>query len=122
MIMILLTAMAGGLGAAVRFGLDSALTHRLPVTWARLMIINVSGSALLGLLAGLASAQLVPPAAQLLVGAGFLGGYTTFSAASLATVHLVEEQRWLSALGSSLGILLASLGAASLGLVVGRTL
>lgn len=118
----LFVALAGGLGAMVRFALDVVLAGRLAQSWVRLMIINVSGSALLGLVAGLAAAQLVTPAVQLIVGAGFLGGYTTFSAASLATARLVEERRWLGSLLSSVGMLLASTGVAALGLVVGRTL
>lgn len=117
-----LAALAGGVGAMARFALDVGLTSRLASTWGRLAVINVSGSALLGVVAGLLTAQLVTPAVQLVVGAGLLGGYTTFSAASLATARLVEERRWLSSLLSSAGMLLASTGAAALGLVLGRTL
>ncbi len=118
----LFVALAGGLGAIARYALDVALTGRLGQSWVRLSIINVTGSALLGLIAGLSAAQLVPPVVHVVVGAGFLGGYTTFSAASLATARLIEERRWLGSLLSSVGMLLASTGAAALGLVVGRTL
>ena len=57
-----------------------------------------------------------------MLGAGFLGGYTTFSAASLATVRLVEERRWAASLASSLGMLLASVAAAGIGLAIGLAL
>jgi fluoride exporter len=122
MIVYAITALAGGLGAAARFALDAALTRRLAEGWLRLMIINISGSALLGLLAGLAAHRLLTPDAQTVLGAGFLGGYTTFSAASLATVRLVEEHRWPPSLASSLGMLLGSVAGAAFGLVAGLAL
>jgi CrcB protein len=119
---ILVTALAGGFGAAARFALDTALSRRLTETWLRLMVINVSGSALLGLLTGLAAQQLVAPGFPMVLGAGFLGGYTTFSAASLATVRTIENRRWVIALTSSVGMLLGSTAAAALGLLVGLSL
>ncbi|HLL61450.1 MAG TPA: CrcB family protein [Propionibacteriaceae bacterium] len=117
-----LTALAGGLGAAARFALDTALTRRRGESWARLMVINVSGSAVLGLLAGLAAHRVVAPDVLVVLGAGFLGGYTTFSAASLATVRLTEQGRWLAAVGSSVGMVLSTAAAAAIGVLVGRSL
>lgn len=122
MIIFALTAVAGGLGAAARFALDTVLTRRLRDGWARLMIVNVSGSVLLGLIAGLATARVMDPDLQLVLGAGLLGGYTTFSAASLATAQLAEERRWAASLLSSVGMLAGSTAAAALGLVVGLAL
>lgn len=122
MIPTLLIALAGGFGAVARFALDSALARRLERSWLRLTIINVSGSAALGLLAGLAGSRMVSPELQQVLGAGFLGGYTTFSAASLATVELTAERRWPAAALSSLGMLLGSTAAAALGLALGSAL
>ncbi len=85
-------------------------------------MVNASGSALLGLLAGLAGGRGLGPDLHLILGAGFLGGYTTFSAASLAAVRMVEERRWIASLASSLGMLLTSAAAAALGLLVGVAL
>ena len=117
-----LTALVGGLGAAARFALDTALSRRWQESWLRLMVINVSGSALLGLLAGLAAQRVVAADAVFVVGSGFLGGYTTFSAASLATVRLLEQRRWVTVLASSLGMLLSAITAAAIGFLVGRAL
>lgn len=122
MITVLVTALAGGLGAASRYGLELALTRRLPHPWVRLMVINVSGSALLGLVTGLAAGRILPDGVAAVIGAGFLGGYTTFSAASLATLRLVEERRWGAALASSLGMLSTSTLAAGVGLIAGLSL
>lgn len=122
MIVFALAALAGGFGAAARSALDTALAGRLRDGWVRLMVINVSGSALLGLTTGLAAHRLLTPDVATILGTGFLGGYTTFSAASLASVRLVEERRWAASVVSSLGMLLGSAAAAALGLVVGLSL
>jgi fluoride exporter len=122
MIVIVLTALAGGFGAGARFALDVTLSRRVDHGWARLLVINASGSAVLGLLAGLVSNRVLGADLHLVLGAGFLGGYTTFSAASLVTVRLVEERRWAASLASSLGMLLASVAAAGIGLAIGLAL
>ena len=119
MTLVLVTAVTGGLGAVARFVLDTTLARRFAESWVRLMVVNVSGSLLLGLLVGLAAQQVVGTETRMVLGAGFLGGYTTFSAASVATVQLAEQRRWPSALLASAGMLLASAAAATLGLLIG---
>ena len=76
-------ALAGGLGAASRMFLDGLIKSRIggAIPWGTITI-NVSGSLVLGLLTGLASVQILPEAWHLIIGTGFLGGYTTFSTAS----------------------------------------
>ena len=113
-------ALAGGLGAASRLLLDGIIRVRLssPLPWAT-VIINVSGSFSLGVLAGLAAGQLVPDASYAVIGAGFLGGYTTFSTASFETVRLLQERKWLAATLNGLGVLAATTLVAALGLWIG---
>lgn len=118
----IVTALAGGFGAVARYGLELALTRRLPHPWIRLLVINVSGSALLGLVSGLAAGALLTDDLAMVLGAGLLGGYTTFSAASLASVRLANDRRWSAALASSLGMLVASTVAAGAGLMIGLSL
>jgi fluoride exporter len=115
----LLTAVAGGFGAVTRFVMEAVLRRVSGPSWLSLMIINVSGSLLLGLIAGLTAGGLVPQQARMVAGGGFLGGYTTFSSATVETVRLLEDRSNLAALISSLGMLLASVAAAAVGLVVG---
>jgi CrcB protein len=84
-------AVAGGLGAAARFVLDGvvrARTNSRTTFPLGTFLINASGSLLLGLVVGLTSSQLLPETLHAIVGAGFLGGYTTFSTASFETVRL----------------------------------
>ncbi|WP_167132577.1 fluoride efflux transporter CrcB [Paramicrobacterium chengjingii] len=109
-------ALCGGLGAALRFWLDGAITARLrkPFPYAT-AVINVSGSFALGLLMGAAAGALVSESVALIVGTGFLGGYTTFSTASVETVRLVQQGRWLAGLINGIGMLVLAVAAAALG-------
>jgi len=116
-------AAAGGVGASLRFLLDGVMRARVPIAYpVGTTVINISGSLLLGLLAGLASAALLPEDLRLLLGTGLLGGYTTFSTASLDTVRLLQERRHLAGLANGLGMLAVSALAAGLGYWVGAAL
>ena len=79
------------------------------------MLINVSGSFLLGLLVGLGAGDRW----LAVVGTGFLGGYTTFSTASFETAGLLLDRRPLSAAANGLGVLVACVAAASGGFALG---
>ena len=113
---VLLLALAGGLGAAVRFMADGLIRARVrtAMPWATILI-NVSGSLLLGFLAGLVMEGQAPESLQLILGTGFLGGYTTFSTASLETIRLVQSGRIGLALVNGLGSMAVSVGAAAAG-------
>lgn len=91
---IVLLGLAGGAGAAVRFVVDGFISARwgtsLPLGT---FFINVSGSLLLGLLMGATLSGRMPSEWQLIAGTGFLGGYTTFSTASVETVRLLQRRR-----------------------------
>ena len=62
----------------------------------------------LGLIAGLTVTAVLPEELHLVVGVGFLGGYTTFSTASLETVRLLQERRWLLGALNGLGVVVAA--------------
>ena len=113
-------AVAGGFGAALRMLLNGIVKSRLPgaMPWGTILI-NVSGSLALGFLTGLAAGRLLPETWLLIIGTGFLGGYTTFSTASVETVRLAQERRWAASLLNALGTLVLATGAAGLGLWLG---
>lgn len=117
---MLLVALAGGLGAGSRFVLDTMIrwrtSGRYPIGT---MIINISGSFLLGLVTGFAVAGLLPDMARIVAGTGFLGGYTTFSTASLETVRLAQQRRYGAALVHATVMLVGSLLAAAAGMAIG---
>ena len=94
---VLLMAIAGGLGALARWGVDSWLKRHLPALGS-LAVINTLGSLLLGLLMGagegpdalgevsLGRISVSGAAAVLVLGPGFLGGFTTFSTVAVGLV------------------------------------
>ena len=116
---LLLLGLAGGLGAGARFVVDglvrAKLRTALPVGT---IAINVSGSFLLGLVAGAVIVHAAPPELQAIAGTGFLGGYTTFSTASFETVRLVQSGRTGLALLNVVGTAAAAVGAAAAGLAL----
>jgi CrcB protein len=114
-VILLGVAVAGGLGAVARLVLDGLVRQRLTTYPAGTLLINLTGSLALGLLAGLGAAAVLPPSVQLVAGTGFLGGYTTFSAASVETVRLVRDRRVAAAVVHGLGMLVGSVGLAALG-------
>ena len=115
----LLMAIAGGLGAGTRWALDAWLRPRVSprLPWST-HVINISGSLLLGLVVGVGADDTW----HTVVGTGFLGGYTTFSTASVESVHLALDGRYRTAAVSTVGMLVLGVGAASLGYVLGRAL
>ena len=120
---ILLLTLAGAAGAAMRFILDSLLRPKVPTPLPlSTMAINVSGSLLLGVLAGAVLTARAPAEWQTILGTGFLGGYTTFSTASVETIRLIQSRRSGLAVIYSLGTLTLSLAAAATGIGLGRLL
>jgi CrcB protein len=119
-LLVVAVAVAGGIGAAVRFVVDGLVKDRLGAAypWGT-TVINVSGSFALGLLTGLALQAVVAPEWKAVLGTGLLGGYTTFSTASVETVRLLAGGRRGAAVANGLGMLVACVGVASLGLWLG---
>lgn len=108
----LLMALAGGLGAGSRYSLDAwmrpRVSSRLP--WSTLLV-NITGSFALGLLLGLGTDSTW----LTIAGTGFLGGYTTFSTASVETIHLALDGRHTAAAVNALAMLTLSIAAAACG-------
>lgn len=122
-------AAAGALGAVSRHLVGTWVMARfsgagpLPgLPWGTL-VVNVTGSFLLGFVGGLAlTGERVPAAWRPALTTGFLGSFTTFSTFSVETVRLLEQGDWATAM-ANVGIQLAlGLGAAVGGLAAGRAL
>ena len=118
--LFLTVVVAGGLGAGVRFVVDGLIRSRIRTAfpWAT-TVINVSGSFALGVVIGAALSNLLPPELAVVLGTGFLGGYTTFSTASYETVQLIRQRRLAASLVSGVLMLVLSVAAATLGLWLG---
>ena len=116
-------ALGGGLGSALRYAVDLAVSSRWRRTFPlATFLINLSGSLALGLLVGwwyAAGAGPDDPLLVALVGTGLLGGYTTFSTASLDAVRLARDGRLGMSLAYGVGTMLATVAAAAAGLWLG---
>jgi CrcB protein len=112
-----LVALAGGLGAAARFVTDGILSARnrwsMPIGT---LAINIIGSFLLGVLTGWGRHHGLAADLKAILGTGFLGGYTTFSTASVELARLARAEQPRAAVGLGLGMLTLSALAAWVGL------
>lgn len=117
-----LLCLAGGLGAATRFVVDGEVKRHRPSTfpWAT-VLINVSGSFLLGLLVGLVRDNGAPESLRLVLGVGFCGGYTTFSTASFETVRLAQQGKYGRSVLNAVATVVLTVSAAALGFALVAT-
>lgn len=115
-------AVAGALGALVRYWLDGVVSRRTGggFPWGT-FAVNVTGSFLLGLVFTLLTQRYhVDPWLRSGVTIGFLGAYTTFSTLSLETYRLFEDGATGLAALNAVGSLAAGLAALYVGVVLGR--
>jgi CrcB protein len=115
----LLLAAAGGLGAACRLLADGLIRSRTRghFPWGT-TLVNLTGSFALGCLVGLAPQDDV----RLVLGTGFLGGYTTFSTASFEVAERVLDHRRPIGIATALTMLVGCVASATLGVQLGRSL
>lgn len=117
--------MAGGaLGAASRYHLGRAASTYLGYNFpSGTLIANVMGGFAMGVLAGwLTHLDDSFEPWRLLLGVGFLGGFTTFSAFSLETFNMIERGQFGPALGYAVISVLGSVFALFLGMFLIRQL
>ncbi len=120
---LLLVCLGAAVGAPARYLLDRAVTsrHGTALPWGTLGV-NLLGSAVLGVLVGLAGTGALPDAVSLAVGTGLCGALTTWSTFGYETVLLLEggdRRRALLYVAISLTLGLAT---ALLGTVAGTAL
>ena len=117
--------------AIARPGIGGALRHGVNVGAARLfglgfpygtLIVNVTGSFLMGLLAGFFAYRAgIPQHVRLFLTTGILGGFTTFSTFSLDAALLIERHSLGMAAGYMVGSVAAGLSALFFGLALFRS-
>jgi len=113
---------AGGfLGAITRYLLslwvDARMETPFPVAT---LLINVTGSFILGTLSGVLEFSTLPAEIRLTLGVGFVGAYTTFSTFTYETLRLVEAGNAGLAFAYVAASIVVGLAAAMLGLALGR--
>ncbi|MBV9660611.1 MAG: CrcB family protein [Acidimicrobiales bacterium] len=90
--------LAGSTGALARFVVDREIDGRVrSLVPLGTVVINISGALLLGLLTGLVLFDHAPRMLTLVAGAGFCGGFTTFSTSSNEAVALLRQGDYRSA-------------------------
>lgn len=123
MSLALAVALAGGIGACLRFVVDGLISRRsrrtMPVGT---LTINVTGAFVLGLLTSLSAHHAGLGDLGTVLGTGMMGGYTTFSTASVEAVNLAVGQGGRGAVRAgvhAVGMLVLGLLAGWLGLALG---
>jgi fluoride exporter len=118
-----LVSVFGGLGAAARFVVDGWIRGRwstgMPVAT---IAVNVSGSMLIGFLAGALAGGGITPDAYVVAATGFCGGYTTFSTATVETARLAQAGAYRKAVLNAFGTLLVTVFAVAAGIGIARVL
>jgi CrcB protein len=104
--LVILVGLGSGLGGMLRYWLSGLVASRVGETfpWGTVMV-NVIGSCLIGLIAGLTDSQRwagSPELRQFLM-LGILGGFTTYSSFSLQTLRLLQDGEWWPAFGNVVG-------------------
>ena len=115
---------AGGcIGTLARYGV-TVHVHRAPHTfpWA-IVTINLIGAFLLGILGGsLFSRRPDAVALRLFLGAGVLGGWTTYSAIVVGLLYFAHMGSWALLMANLVAAVVLPFIAAAIGLVIGNTI
>jgi fluoride exporter len=118
-ILAAVVALAGSVGAIVRYVADRAVQEGTSgVVPLGTMTVNVLGSFVMGVVTGVLVFHGIGASAVAVVGTGLCGGLTTFSAFTWESLRLLEERQHAAAALSALGGLATSLAAAALGLAI----
>jgi CrcB protein len=122
----ILVMLGGALGTGARFWVSGLVAERLGELFpAGTLVVNVTGSFLIGFLAGFSDPDgpfLVSPRLRQFFMIGMCGGYTTFSSFSLQTLDLVRDGDWFKAGLNSLLSFVCCLTAVWLGRVLALTI
>ncbi len=119
----LLVAIGAAVGAPLRYLADRAVQgrHDSLFPWGT-FAVNISGSFILGLLAGGLTARAIPGGVMALLGTGLCGALTTYSTFGYETVRLLQERaRFYAALNAAASVV-AGLGSAFCGIAAAQAL
>lgn len=94
MMNFLLVMTGGALGSALRYGVALALSPATSGFPTSTIIVNIVGSFVLGFIVGTVGTPLeIHPTMRTLLGTGLCGGFTTYSAFSVETALLIEQEK-----------------------------
>ena len=117
----LLIGLGGFVGANLRYWLGGWIAQKIGVLFPiETMLINISGSFLLGLFMTLALHYTWSPEWRQVVAIGFIGSFTTYSTYEYESLRLLQEGAWVKAGLNLFGSLVLGLIAVFLGVAHGR--
>lgn len=118
---LILVFIGGGLGSSLRFLISRYLNTGGLIPYGT-FVVNIAGSLILGIILGwaLKSENLASPT-TLLLGAGFCGGFTTFSTFSFENYALIKSGDYFSFLFYFFGSLILGIIAIWIGILISRT-
>lgn len=121
---VILISIGAIFGANARYWLGTWISEKLGSAFPfGTLIINVTGSFLIGLFMTLATERfLIDPRWRFLVVVGFLGAYTTFSTFSYESFNLLSKGQLWPGLFNLFGSSLLGLAAVGFGVYLGKTL
>ncbi len=117
---VMVVAMGGAVGSVLRYLVTLFMTPAGATFPLATLLVNVTGSFLLGLLSRLFDAPDSNQLVRLALTTGLCGGFTTFSTFSAETLLLLQQGRTGRAVAYIALSLTLGLGAAALGMTVGR--
>jgi CrcB protein len=116
-------AVAGAIGAPARYLVDGFVQDRTVGDFPLgTLLINVTGSLLLGIITGAALYHAFPNTPKVWLGTGFCGAYTTFSTFTFETIRLLEERETSAAFRYAVASLVVGAAAAAVGLAIAAVL
>jgi fluoride exporter len=120
----LVISLGGILGANARYVLGTWIAQRYGTSFPYgTLVINVSGSLVIGLFLTLIAERFVlHPNWRLFFAVGFLGAYTTFSTFSYESVVLLQNGSWRLGLVNMVGSMVLGPIAVVIGMAVARLL
>ena len=122
MVELLAIGLGGAVGALCRYGVTLWASSLVGINFPySTLIINVLGSFAVGLVfILLVERNLLAPIWRSVLMVGFLGAFTTFSTFSLQALGLMEEGRYMGALGYIASSVITCILATALGMYLAR--
>lgn len=118
----LIISLGAMLGANARYWIGNVVARKLGASFPYgTLIINITGSLLLGFFLTLATERLsLDPRWRLLIAVGFLGAYTTFSTYTYESLSLIQSGQWALGIFNSIGSVILGVGAVGLGIYLAK--
>jgi len=112
----------GALGSMARYLVDGWVQRLVPGSFpAGILVVNVLGSFLLGLVMTLFEARgALDSTLRVALAAGVLGGFTTYSSFNYQTLEFLRQKDWSAGALNLVATVTLCLGAGLLGLAAGR--